>query len=93
MTTLAEDTFTRADSGTLGANWTKLSTYADIAIVSNAAVGPGASDVYTAADPLGVNHWAQCTHNAVDGISLTTIPLQTWMSIDTTLEAILFSIE
>lgn len=67
MTTLATDAFTRADSATLGANWTKLSGYHNLTIVSNtcqlANDGFHAVDAYTGAGAVALDQWAQALVN------------------------------
>lgn len=67
MSTLASDSFTRADSGTLGANWTNVTGFgATWSIVSNQANTPGSASfhaaAYTGISWTGVNdQWAQTT--------------------------------
>lgn len=67
MATLATDAFTRADSATLGANWTKLTGYHDLTIVSNtcqlANDGFHAVDAYTGAGAVALDQWSQATIN------------------------------
>jgi len=65
MTQLATDPFTRADSGTLGANWTKLSGFNDLRITSNACKSSSgdSADAYTGVGAISVNMYAQCTIN------------------------------
>lgn len=69
MGELATDSFTRADLGTLGANWTKLSGFSDLRITSNACKAsvssPDCVDAYTGAGAVAVDQYAQCTYNAV----------------------------
>lgn len=63
MTQLATDDFNRANSGTLGANWTNVGQF-DLAIVSNACHGNASGDSansYTGVGAVNVDQWAQCT--------------------------------
>jgi hypothetical protein len=67
MTTRATDTFTRADSGTLGANWTTLSGFNPLTLVSNtcqpANDATHAVEAYTGAGAVALDQWAQATVN------------------------------
>ena len=64
MGQLATDTFTRADSGTLGANWTTLAQWSNLGITSNqckASVStPDCVGAYTGAGAIALNMYAQC---------------------------------
>lgn len=63
MGQLAADNFNRANSGTLGANWTKLSGFSDLTIVSNqckASAGTSCVDAYTGSGAVAVDQYAQC---------------------------------
>jgi len=68
MTTIATDAFTRANSGTLGANWATPGGLNALQIVSNACQGTSGSSggAYTGAGAMALDHWAQCTYNATD---------------------------
>ena len=67
MGQIATDDFTRADSGTLGANWTKLSGFSDLRITSNACKAsvssPDCVDAYTGSGSVSLDQYSQCTIN------------------------------
>lgn len=58
----ASDSFDRANAGTLGANWTKLSGFSDVGITSNAAKGSTVgdnADAYTALGTFTANQYSE----------------------------------
>lgn len=70
-TTLAGDTFNRANSGTLGANWTTISGWYPLAIVSDTAqMSTTANDnntCYTALPSWPNNQWSASVLSALTG--------------------------
>lgn len=63
MSQKATDDFNRADSGTLGSNWTKLSSFSDLRITSNqckASVAGDNVDAYTGFGSVDLDQYSQC---------------------------------
>jgi hypothetical protein len=86
VTTLATDDFNRADSGSLGANWSAFSvSVSSPSIVSNAAQDTGGNDsgaIYSAAT-FPADQWAQVVRTGGDGggVVVRGATPRTWYSI------------
>jgi len=69
MAQLATDNFNRADSGTLGANWTRISPN-NLFIASNTVRATTTTDdisAYTGFGAISTNQYSQCTYNGGNG--------------------------